>query len=80
MHVMGLGEGLIAEGLGAIQARYPETDIGSYPFYRASGNGVTLVASGTDALKVENAIAEIRALILSFGGTPIPGEPLPEGS
>ena len=34
-HVLGLPEGVIAEGLGQIQARFPAVDIGSYPFYRA---------------------------------------------
>ena len=75
VHVMGLGEGLLAGGLADVQARYAATDIGSYPFYRPSGNGVTLVASGTDVAMIENAIIEIRALILSLGGTPVPGEP-----
>jgi len=75
VHVMGLGEGVLAEGLAAVQANYPATDIGSYPFYRASGNGVTLVATGTDVAMIEAAISEVRALILSLGGTPIPGEP-----
>ncbi|MEO9189307.1 MAG: molybdopterin-binding protein [Acetobacteraceae bacterium] len=75
VHVMGLGEGMLAGGLAAIQARYPATDIGSYPFYRASGNGVTLVASGIDPPTLEEAIIEVRALILSLGGTAIPGEP-----
>ena len=49
VHVFGLPEGAIAEGLGAIQGRYPDTDIGSYPFYRGGGNGVAVVAKGTDA-------------------------------
>ncbi len=80
VHVMGLGEGVLAEGLGVIQARFAATDIGSYPFYRASGNGVTLVASGTDVAMIDDAITDVRALILSFGGTPVPGEPLLEGS
>src|SRR3954454_1154316 len=40
VHVTGLPEGPIAEGLGKIQARFPELDLGSYPFYRAMGGGV----------------------------------------
>ena len=48
VHVVGLPEGIIAEGLGAVQKRYPDLDLGSYPFYRASGNGVALVAKGSD--------------------------------
>ena len=50
VHSIGLPEGMIAEGLAAIQARYPQIDLGSYPFYRPSGNGVALVAKGADAV------------------------------
>ena len=75
VHVFGLPEGAIAEGLGAIQARYPGIDIGSYPFYRARGNGVAIVAKGTDPEAAERAIAEVKALIESFGKAAIPGEP-----
>jgi molybdenum cofactor synthesis domain-containing protein len=75
VHVFGLGEGLIAEGLGAVQAKYPDIDLGSYPFYRASGNGVALVAKGPDAEVAEKVIAEVTALIEGFGKEPVPGEP-----
>jgi molybdenum cofactor synthesis domain-containing protein len=75
VHAIGLPEGVIAEGLGAIQARYPQLDLGSYPFYRPSGNGVALVAKGTDVAAAEAAIAEVTALITGFGRVPIPGEP-----
>ena len=70
-----LPEGVIAEGLGAIQAKYPQIDLGSYPFYRPSGNGVALVAKGADVAAAEAAIAEVTALITGFGKVPIPGEP-----
>jgi molybdenum cofactor synthesis domain-containing protein len=76
VHVIGLPEGVIAEGLGAIQARYPEVDLGSYPFYRPSGNGVALVAKGTELARVEAVIAEVTGLIIGLGKTPIPGEPV----
>src|SRR5271165_2600360 len=62
VHVIALLEGVIADGLGAIQARYPQLDLGSYPFYRPGGNGVALVAKGTDAAAAESAIAEVTAL------------------
>ena len=75
VHALGLPEGVIAEGLGAIQAKYPQIDLGSYPFYRPSGNGVALVAKGTDVAAAEAAIAEVTALISGFGKVPIPGEP-----
>ncbi len=75
VHAIGLPEGVISEGLGAIQARYPQLDLGSYPFYRPGGNGVALVAKGTDVAAAEAAIAEVTALITGFGRVPIPGEP-----
>jgi molybdenum cofactor synthesis domain-containing protein len=75
VHAVGLPEGLIAEGLAAIQARYPGLDLGSYPFYRPSGNGVSLVAKGPDAAAAEAAIADVTALIVSLGRTPVQGEP-----
>src|SRR6202789_4387567 len=75
VHVVGLPEGIIAEGLEAVQKRYPALDLGSYPFYRASGNGVALVAKGPDGDAAERAIAEVTELIIGFGKVPIPGEP-----
>jgi molybdenum cofactor synthesis domain-containing protein len=75
VHAIGLPEGVIAEGLAAIQARYPQIDLGSYPFYRPSGNGVALVAKGADETAARAAIAEVTTLITQLGRTPIPDEP-----
>ena len=75
VHVVGLPEGLLAEPLGAIQQRYPDLDIGSYPFYRPTGNGVTLVAKGVVGADADAAMEEIAAMIVGFGKSPIPGEP-----
>jgi molybdenum cofactor synthesis domain-containing protein len=75
VHVFGLPEGVIAEGLAAVQARYPDLDLGSYPFYRSTGGGVALVAKGPDGEAAERAIAEVTELISGFGKTPIAGEP-----
>ncbi len=74
VHAIGLAEGLIAEGLTTIQNRFPEIDLGSYPFYRPAGNGVTLVAKGTSAADAETVITEVTTLIQSLGRTPVPGE------
>ena len=74
VHALALPEGVIADGLTAIQNRYPTIDLGSYPFYRPTGNGVTLVAKGTSAAEAEAVIAEVTDLIRSLGRTPIPGE------
>jgi molybdenum cofactor synthesis domain-containing protein len=75
VHVVRLGEGVLALGLGEIQARYPDLDIGSYPFYRASGNGVAIVAKGTNPARLHEAIEQVNLLMISLGGTPTPGEP-----
>jgi molybdenum cofactor synthesis domain-containing protein len=75
VHVVGLPEGIIAEGLAAVQARYPELDLGSYPFYRAGSGGVALVAKGPDGAAAERAIGEVTELIIGFGKVPIAGEP-----
>jgi len=75
VHAVGVMEGILAEGLEAIQHRYPDLDIGSYPFYRITGNGVALVAKGTDETKLAAAQAEMGELIASVGRTPVEGEP-----
>ncbi|CAG4922159.1 unnamed protein product, partial [Acidocella sp. C78] len=68
-------EGSIAAGLSAIQARYPQVDVGSYPFYRESGSGVAVVVKGTDVEALEAAIGAAEALIAAEGITPVRGEP-----
>jgi hypothetical protein len=75
VHAPGLPEGRIAEGLAAIQARYAALDLGSYPYYRSDGNGVAIVAKGSDGADATAAIAEVTALMTRLGGTPIQGEP-----
>jgi molybdenum cofactor synthesis domain-containing protein len=75
VHATGLAEGRIAAGLAAIQAAHPGLDLGSYPYYRAGGNGVALVAKGNDPAEVEAAIREVAGLIVALGATPIAGEP-----
>jgi molybdopterin-biosynthesis enzyme MoeA-like protein len=75
VHTQGVPEGVIAEGLAAIQAKHPDLDIGSYPYYRGTGNGVAIVAKGADAAAADAAIAEVTSLMISLGGHPVPGEP-----
>jgi molybdopterin-biosynthesis enzyme MoeA-like protein len=75
VHAAGLLEGNVAAGLEAIQKRYPDLDLGSYPYYRSTGNGVALVAKGTDPTAIAACIAEVTQLIRDMGKTPLPGEP-----
>jgi molybdenum cofactor synthesis domain-containing protein len=66
-----LPEGAVAEGLGQIQDRHRDADIGSYPFYRDGKFGCTLVTRTADAAKLAAAADEIRAMIIALGGEPI---------
>lgn len=75
VHGLRVKEGSIAAGLSAIQARYPQIDVGSYPFYRSSGSGVAVVVKGTDTDTLDAAIAEAESLIAAEGIKPIRGEP-----
>jgi len=70
-----LGEGVIAARLGAIQDAFPDTTIGSYPYFNGGGggSGTALVTRGTDLARIDAATAAIRAMILDLGG--IAGEP-----
>jgi molybdenum cofactor synthesis domain-containing protein len=75
VHATGVFEGKIAAGLSAIQDSFPALDLGSYPYYRPTGNGVAIVARGTDEAAIEAAIADATALIAAQGVEPVAGEP-----
>jgi len=68
-----LGEGTIAQDLAALQERYPDVEIGSYPYFRRSDFGVTLVVRSTDRERIAAAIEELKALIRTCGGDPHEG-------
>jgi hypothetical protein len=72
---MGILEGAIAAGLSAIQDRFADVDLGSYPFRRDGAGGVAIVAKGTDPKLLESAIAEVSQLLAAQGFDPIQGEP-----
>ena len=66
-----LGEGTIAVGLGEIQSRYPEVDIGSYPRFGSNSYKTTLVLRHTDAAVLETVLAEVCTLVRAYGGEPL---------
>ncbi len=66
--VTDLPEGAIAEGLGALQDRFPDIDIGSYPFYRRRRFGVSVVLRGIDEEMLARATVDTLALVESLGG------------
>jgi molybdenum cofactor synthesis domain-containing protein len=68
-----LGEGVLAKGLGELQTRYNDLEIGSYPYFRRADFGVTLVIRGTDRPRLLAATEEVKALILELSGDPHEG-------
>jgi molybdenum cofactor synthesis domain-containing protein len=68
-------EGKIAEPLGALQKRYADIDIGSYPFFRPGGRpGTTIVFRGVKPAEIDAAAEEFKALVRSFGEEPFEAE------
>lgn len=63
-----LPEGVIAEPLGALQKRYEDIDIGSYPAFRNGRPSVSLVLRGTDDARLAAAAAELIQIIRQMNG------------
>jgi molybdenum cofactor synthesis domain-containing protein len=68
--ISNLPEGAIAEGLGALQERYPNLQIGSYPSFRAGNFGTSLVLRGRDSQELERAAQEVFDMVKALGGDP----------
>jgi molybdenum cofactor synthesis domain-containing protein len=60
-------EGDVAAGLGQIQAQHPELDIGSYPFFRPTGPGTTVVFRGTEQAEIDVAAEALLAMAGALG-------------
>ena len=63
-------ESQIARDLGAIQAKFPHIDLGSYPFQKNDRYGTMLVMRGSvpaDLLAVQN---EVKAMLIAHGAVP----------
>lgn len=65
-----VSEGAVAASLTAIQERFPDTDIGSYPFYRSGRFGTTLVVRSTNTERIDAAVEEIKSMIREMGAEP----------
>src|SRR6516225_1797604 len=68
-----LGEGTLAKELGELQIRYPDLEIGSYPYFRRGDFGVTLVLRGTAQARLAAAAVELKTLVRTLGGEPQEG-------
>lgn len=60
-------EGEVAAPLAAIQDRYPEVEIGSYPFQKQGRFGATLVFRSTARDRIDAAAAELLAFMAERG-------------
>ena len=66
-----IGEGVIAKDLGALQARYRDLEIGSYPFARQGRFGASFVVRGTDPEIIAACAEELEAIVRRLGAEPI---------
>jgi molybdenum cofactor synthesis domain-containing protein len=66
-----IGEGVIAKDLGALQSRYEDLEIGSYPFVRQGRFGASFVIRGTDEARIAACAEELEAIIRRLGAEPI---------
>ncbi len=66
-----IGESIIAKEMGEIAAKYPTIDIGSYPYFRIGGYGLSLVIRGVDEAAMDAAQRDLCLLITRHGGEPI---------
>jgi molybdenum cofactor synthesis domain-containing protein len=66
-----LPEGELADRLGELQQRYPDVEIGSYPYFRRGRFGVSVVLRSTDGAALDGALDELCASIRKLGDDPI---------
>ena len=65
-----LPEGAIAEPLAALQSRYEDLEIGSYPSFRQGKISTGLVLRGTDADRLNQGARELVGILAGMGGEP----------
>jgi molybdenum cofactor synthesis domain-containing protein len=65
-----LPEGTLAAPLETLQAKYPDIDMGSYPFYRVGRFGSNLVLRGADETRLDEAVGKLVEMIDELGGEP----------
>ncbi len=65
-----LPESRMAPSLAALQDRYPDVEIGSYPFSREGRFGARLVLRSTEDARLTAAGTELEATLRELGGEP----------
>ena len=66
----GLPESILAQPLEDLQKKFPEIQIGSYPYYRSGSSGLSLVLKGTEKEMIETAGQDLIRMIRELGGEP----------
>jgi molybdenum cofactor synthesis domain-containing protein len=66
-----LAEGVLAKGLTALQEKYPDVGLGSYPFYREGRFGASIVARSQMPDRLAAAADDIRQMMRDLDGEPI---------
>ena len=69
-----LPEGKMGGPLGEIQDRFPDAELGSYPFYREGRMGASIVVRHHDKARLDAAAAEVYAMMRALGGDPTEDE------
>jgi molybdenum cofactor synthesis domain-containing protein len=69
-----LPEGDLAGPLGELQARYPDIEMGSYPFFGQRRYGASLVLRATDRARLSGALDELRQMVRDLGTEPLSEE------
>lgn len=64
-------EGKAGGPLGELQARHPDTEIGSYPFYRNDRPGANIVIRAEDPAKADAAARDVLDMLKALGGDPV---------
>jgi molybdenum cofactor synthesis domain-containing protein len=68
-----LVEGALAPGLSALQDRFADVEVGSYPYFHSGQLGVSVVLRSTEAARLDAAAGALEELIRGLGGEPIEG-------
>jgi len=75
-----MGESFVADGLARLQERFPEVEIGSYPFNRNGVFGTRLVLRATEQALLDEAAAALDALLAGLGASSAWEAPAPSAS
>jgi molybdenum cofactor synthesis domain-containing protein len=59
-------ESTIAVDLASIQNKYPDVDIGSYPYSKEGGFGTVLVLRAVDSIQINNCKEEFEEMVKKF--------------